>query len=52
VGLSLKIRGQAFTLTPKITEEGHKLKLTVALMNGQPAPRPPPRVLLAPPPNR
>ncbi|MFF0543213.1 hypothetical protein ACFYTF_10275 [Nocardia thailandica] len=40
--LTLKIRGKAVTLTPKIAEEGHKLKLTVATIDGKPAPAPRP----------
>lgn len=40
--LTLEIQGKKFTLTPKITEEGHKLKLTVTHVNGKAAPAPRP----------
>lgn len=41
--LTVELRGHVFTLTPKILEDGHRLKLTVATKDGKPvsvAPRP------------
>lgn len=40
--LTVRASGHDFTLTPKITEGGRKLKLTVTEMDGKPAPKPRP----------
>ncbi|MDO3646849.1 hypothetical protein [Nocardia mangyaensis] len=48
--LNLQVSGHDFTLTPKILEEGHRLKLTLTAMDGQPvsSPAPPAGVAAAP----
>ncbi|MGW4636582.1 hypothetical protein [Nocardia sp. NPDC004415] len=41
--LTIELRGHVFTLTPKILEDGHRLKLTPATKDGKPLPARAPR---------